>query len=161
MTTLTKEELEKYTDSLGNVNLYGTSFTRLSDDLIIDGNMDLKRSNIIKLPKNLTVVNDLNMENTEITKIPEDLDVFGKMYLEGTRITNYPVVYNCGSNRRAIYLDLIDKNIIHIGCFSGTKEEAIKRIKSEYLSKYADMYISKVEECFDMYENMKRNKLKN
>lgn len=63
-------------------------------------------------------------------------------------------VDDCGSSHRTIHINTNDPYTIHIGCFSGTKEEAIKRIKKEYsLNSYASVkYIDKVEKCFYFVE---------
>ena len=79
----------------------------------------------------------------------------GSLDLSGTAIINYPVVYNCGDEDRAIYLDLEDKRLIRIGCFVGEKSDAIHAIKQKYDGEEAEEYISKVEECFQIWERMK------
>ena len=96
----------------------------------------------------------LYLNGTAITQLPEGLTVGGSLYLEGTGIINYPVVYDCGKEKRAIYLDLKDKNLICIGCFFGDESEAVKAIKQKYIGEKADAYISKVRECFEIWEKM-------
>lgn len=59
----------------------------------------------------------------------------------------YAIELGCGSYNRAIYIDRRIPYIIHIGCFSGTKEEAIKAIVHKY--RYPEDYCSKVESCFN------------
>lgn len=97
---------------------------------------------------NMSISGSLDLRRTAITALPNNLYVGRHLHLEGTAIVNYPVVYNCGFKKRAIYLSLKDKNLIVIGCFEGTKKEAINRIKNEYPEKEASAYIKKVEECF-------------
>ena len=59
---------------------------------------------------------------------------------------------NCGKCKRNIY---IESGPINIGCFKGTKVEAIKAISNnDYYSKNPlerDQYIKDVEEVFEMY----------
>lgn len=63
---------------------------------------------------------------------------------------NFKLVLNCGDEKRAIWIDVKEPNIIHIGCFSGTKERAIRAISGKYTGKERDDYIAKVEECFGL-----------
>jgi hypothetical protein len=77
------------------------------------------------------------------------LTVKGYLDLRGTNITNYPVVYNCGDSDRAIYLDLEDQSLIRIGCFKGTKEEAIQVVTKNFHDE-RDLYISKINECCEL-----------
>lgn len=73
-----------------------------------------------------------------------------------THITNYPLVSNCGHYHRTIYLDLKDKTLIHIGCFVGTKAEAITAITAKYKASPIERarYIDKVTACFQIWEDM-------
>lgn len=96
----------------------------------------------------------LDLSGTQITVLPDNLTVGGYLDLEGTGIINYPIVYNCGNEDRAIYLDLEDKSLIRIGCFIGDEPEAVKAIKQKYIGEKADAYISKVRECFEIWEKM-------
>ena len=59
---------------------------------------------------------------------------------------------NCGEFERTIYLNHIDPTLIHIGCFVGTKEEAIKKIKEKYKGAAMEKYIQDVKDVFEMYE---------
>ena len=160
----------------GYLDLSGTGITSLPEDLQVGGYLDLSGTAITSLPKGLCVGGSLYLRNTAITSLPEDLQVGGSLYLSGTAITSlpkglcvgdyldlrntaitsYPVVYNCGNENRAIYLDLVDKNLICIGCFKGTKEEAMKVIGAKYSGAGAESYIAKVNECFDMYSVIKQ-----
>ena len=58
-------------------------------------------------------------------------------------------VFYSGKYNRCIYIKKDNPNIIYIGCFSGTKPEAIKAINEKYSGQEAIDYISKVEECFN------------
>jgi hypothetical protein len=52
---------------------------------------------------------------------------------------------------RVIYIKLDSLKIIHIGCFNGTKKEAIKKIKSsDYNKKDKKKYIKKIKKCFKL-----------
>ena len=69
-------------------------------------------------------------------------------------------VFNCvmvpdvGHRNRTIHIKKDEPSIIHLGCFNGTKEEAIQAIKqNRYYYNHTeerDLYISKVEECFKL-----------
>lgn len=140
------------------VYLDGTKIIELPAGLEIKKSLNLSHSDITELPFGLKVGVDLDISFTKITELPFDLEVGGELILYNTNITNYPVVYNCGVYNRAIYLDLKDKSIIHIGCFKGTKEEAIKAISKEYIYfEKREAYINKVEMCFNMWKNTNKN----
>ncbi len=126
----------------------------------------LRNSKLKKLPKGLNCFL-LDLEYSNITEIPKDLKC-QHLYLENTKIKNYPIVHGCGEDNRTIYLDWNDRSMIHIGCFKGTKEEAIQRIKEKY--KDPNQYIEQIEKCFalekkysgyilvgDYYEKRKRS----
>ncbi|MFW3413088.1 hypothetical protein ACN9J3_10180, partial [Aliarcobacter butzleri] len=83
--------------------------------------------------------------------------VGGSLDLRGTGITNYPLVHNCGVERRTIYLDYNDKNIICLGCFRGTQDQAIQAISEKYKYNHdeRDKYIQNVKDCFDLWEEIK------
>lgn len=134
----------------GYLDLYGTAITALPDNLTVVRDLDFEGTGITVLPSNLTVGNNLCLRDTAITAIPDDLNVDGRLHLEGTAITNYPVVYNCGNWNRTIYLDLKDKSIVRIGCFRGTKSEAIEAVRKRYTGSDADDYIAKIEQLFNM-----------
>ena len=114
--------------------------------LNIEGDLDLEGTNITELPDNLTVGGYLYLEGTKITELPDNLIVGGGLHLEWTNIKG--VVYDCGKYNRAIYLDLVDKSLIRIGCFKGTKNEAIEAVKQKYSGDEQIEYINKIEECF-------------
>jgi hypothetical protein len=61
------------------------------------------------------------------------------------------IVKNCGESNRTIFRFKEHPTIVHIGCFSGTKKEAIEAIKKDYKEDPEAMqeYIDKVEECFN------------
>ena len=144
-----------------NFYLAGTNTKKLPDNLTVHGDLVLSHTPIKKLPENLTVDGDLALTGTKIKGLPNSLIVGGDLYLIGTSITNYPVIYGCGRLGREIYLSLTDKSIIVIGCFKGTEEEAIERIKGEYSGSAADDYILKVKRCFSMYEELQENNILN
>jgi len=58
-------------------------------------------------------------------------------------------VHHCGFNNRCIYINDLEPNKINIGCFNGTKEEAIKAVSKKYVGVARDKYIAKIEECFN------------
>ena len=135
----------------GDLDLGATQITELPKGLTVGGSLDLEGSQIVELPKGLKVGSYLNLEGSQITELPKDLKVGGALYLRGSQITNYPVVYNCGHEGRAIYLDLMDKSKIRIGCFIGTKSEALEAI----IQKYGDAeYAQQVRDCFKLGETL-------
>ena len=78
-----------------------------------------------------------------LEKQPQFKDVF-----------NCVIVINAGTNKRTIFIKKDEPTIIHLGCFSGTKEEAISAITGGWsysrCQEERDRYISKVEECFNL-----------
>ena len=60
------------------------------------------------------------------------------------------IEYHCGNNHRRIFRTKSYPDIINIGCFDGTKDEAINLIKDKYSdNKVARKeYIKKVKKCF-------------
>ena len=64
------------------------------------------------------------------------------------------VVERCGENKRTIYLNKIDNTIVHVGCFYGTKDEAIEAISKKYSGKDKEEYINKIEELFMKRKNL-------
>ncbi|MBL3518952.1 hypothetical protein H0A43_00500, partial [Arcobacter lanthieri] len=141
----------------GSLDLRGTGITSLPDNLNVGGSLDLRGTGITTLPDNLSVGGYLDLRGTGITALPDNLNVGGSLDLSGTGITNYPLVDNCGIENRTIYLDLKDKNIICIGCFRGTQDEAIKAISEKYKYNHdeRDKYIQNVKDCFGLWEQLK------
>ena len=149
---LSDTEISKLPDNLsikGNLGLGNTQMTELPNGLIVNGWLDISNTKISKLPKGLIISDNLDISNTQITELPNDLIVGGWLDLRDTKITNYPISYGCGDKKRAIYLDLKDKTLIQIGCFKGTKKEAIAKISIDYSGKAKFDYIAKVNECFN------------
>ena len=58
-------------------------------------------------------------------------------------------VFHCGQYSRTIYIKKESPDIIYIGCFKGTKPEAIDSISKKYSGQEYIDYISKVEQCFN------------
>jgi hypothetical protein len=125
--------------------LWGTAIKELPEGLSVGGSLYLRGTAIKELPEGLSVRGDLDLRETAIKELPEGLSVGGNLDLEGTAINNYPLVYNCGNQNRAIYLDLKDKTIIHIGCFKGTKQEALSAVSMKY---GRSIYYQQIIECF-------------
>ena len=103
----------------------------------------------------LVIKEDLDLEDAYITSLPSNLKVGGNLLFKNVFMHDYPVVYDCGNEDRVIYLDFNDKNLIQIGCFKATKDEAIARIKENYLGEEQEKYIEKIEECFNLYKKLK------
>ena len=59
-------------------------------------------------------------------------------------------VEECGNENRTIYLNHIRKDLVHIGCFVGTREEAIKAISDKYTGAGRNAYVNKVNQLFGM-----------
>ncbi len=105
-----------------------------------------------KLPKGLSTYS-LFINDSNIEEIPYDLDV-ESFFCSENQIKNYPIVYDCGDCSRMIYLDFKNKDLIHIGCFKGTKELAIEAISKKYTGEYRKLYIQKVEKCFSLRKDI-------
>jgi 3-polyprenyl-4-hydroxybenzoate decarboxylase len=58
---------------------------------------------------------------------------------------NFNIVTDCGSLKRTI---IRYKGICYIGCFKGTKEEAIEAITKKYNGEASDAYIAKIKELY-------------
>jgi hypothetical protein len=139
---------------LGALNLSYTRIKKLPDNLTVGGALNLSHTKIKKLPDSLAVGGNLYIDNSKITELLDNLTIGGELYMEGCDIINYPLVNNCGNVNRTIYLDLQDKSLIAIGCFKGTKEEAINRINEKYSGNAAKEYITKVEQCYQIGVDM-------
>lgn len=74
--------------------------------------------------------------------------------LEEFEITNDKVsVYNCGRHKRKIHINSCNPEAINIGCFRGTKKEAIREVRTKYKgNKYLKDYEEKILLCFYLME---------
>jgi len=73
----------------------------------------------------------------------------GSLDLQGcTGLT--AAIFNCGKNNRTIlpYNHPTKGRVISLGCFIGTKDEAIKAVKEKYSGQDALDYITKIELAF-------------
>jgi len=61
------------------------------------------------------------------------------------KLSDFNMVTGCGDSDRVI---MRYKDICRIGCFSGTREEAIKAIEIKYKGLAKDTYIAKINELF-------------
>lgn len=95
----------------------------------------------------------LYLGGTSITSLPDNLKA-ESLDLEGCTSLIYPIVHNCGHDKRSIWLRLDDKRRIQIGCGIFTKDEAIRAINRKYVGPDATDYVDKVEECFAMWDKM-------
>ena len=59
---------------------------------------------------------------------------------------DFNIITNCGDENRTI---VRYKKLCYIGCFTGTKKQAIKAISKKYTDKNKDDYISKIEELYN------------
>ena len=59
------------------------------------------------------------------------------------------IVSYCGDSNRKICILKDTPEIIHIGCFTGTKQEAIKAVSEKYSGKAKKKYLAKIEKCFN------------
>jgi hypothetical protein len=123
------------------------------DNLSVDGSLDLSGcTSLTTLPDNLSVGGALYLSDcTSLTTLPDNLSVGGWLDLQGCTSLDYPIVHDCGEHKRSIWLDYKNKKHICMGCFEGTKKQAIKAIKAKYKGVDCDEYIAKVEECFAKY----------
>ena len=90
---------------------------------------------------------------TGLTSLPENLSVGGSLNLEGcTGLIDYPVIHNCGNEKRIIYIKKKNPKLIHIGCFVGTQKEAINAVKLKY-GHDSNGYVAKIKKCFKIAES--------
>ena len=91
---------------------------------------------------------------TSLSSIPDNLtfDLSGR-----TSLTDYPVVYDCGKEKRIIYIKIQTPKLIHIGCFVGTEMEAINAVNKKY-GHDSGGYIAKIKECFEIAASKWGNK---
>jgi len=85
----------------------------------------------------------------DLTALPDNLSVSGSLDLRGcTGLT--AAIFNCGKNNRTIlpYNHPTKGRVISLGCFIGTKDEAIKAVKEKYSGQDALDYITKIELAF-------------
>ena len=133
-----------------------TSLTAIPDNLTVGGSLYLiDCTSLTAIPDNLTVGGSLDLSGcTSLTAISDNLTVGGSLYLSGcTSLKNYPVVHNCGKVNRSIYIKKQNTKLIHIGCFVGTKKEAINSVSNKYKHD-SNGYISKIKECFEIAERL-------
>ena len=119
------------------------------------GSLDLEGcTGLTSLPENLSVGGSLNLEGcTGLTSLPENLSVGGYLNLEGcTGLIDYPVIHNCGNEKRIIYIKKKNPKLIHIGCFVGTQKEAINAVKLKY-GNDSNGYVAKIKKCFKIAES--------
>ena len=64
---LTLEQIERFADDEGNLDLRGTGITSLPDGLTVSGSLDLRGTGITSLPDGLTVGGWLDLSDTGIT----------------------------------------------------------------------------------------------
>lgn len=143
----------------GDLNLSGTMIKELPDGLAVTGDVKLFGARLKTLPNRLEVLGDIDIRLTKIKRLPTDLIVHGEMLFLADEIEGYPMVQYCGFKSRTIYLCTFDKSLIRIGCFLGTKDEAIELINKYYDGKDAARYIAKVKKCFNKWD-FKRNRMK-
>lgn len=60
-------------------------------------------------------------------------------------------IFHCGASHRRIFRTKSEPELIHIGCFTGTKDDAILAISRKYRNDCTLIYdyVSKVNECFE------------
>ena len=88
---LTLEEAKRLmAENNGDLDLRGTGFTKLPDNLTVEGYLDLQETGITELPNGLTVEGWLGLDGTEIAELPDNLSVGGGLGLKGTKIKDIP-----------------------------------------------------------------------
>lgn len=89
---------------------------------------------------------------TSLMSIPDN---FRAEYanFSGCTSLDYPIVHNCGNENRSIFLDFEDKKLIRIGCFKGTKEQAIRAVNQKYAGLKAKKYKKQIKECFNLIKS--------
>lgn len=74
----------------GDLDLRGTDYTQLPENLCVEGTLDLSGTGITALPGGLRVGGNLIICETPIQTLPEDLEVGGFLDLRDTSITEIP-----------------------------------------------------------------------
>ena len=110
------------------------------------------QKNEIEFSMNKDVIvfnNQGSVDLRSLTALPEGIQFNnqGSVYLGSLTAWD---MENCGSSRRNIYI-VNQKGILKVklGCFWGTKEEAIKAIEEKYRKEQGDEYIIKIKLAFD------------
>ncbi len=123
------------------------------DSLQIDGWLNLSGSTeLTSLPDNLWVDQSLDLRGCAgLIALPESLSV-GSLYLQGC--TGLPfLVRNAGRMERDIACWHHKERgvVISLGCFIGTKDQAIQAVKRKYSGDAASDYVAKIEIAFALY----------
>ena len=74
-------------------------------------------------------------------------------FIREFKIENYDIlnsIFYCGVKNKCIYIKKSKPLIINIGCFSGTKNEAIEAVSKRYNGKDKLDYIESINECFNI-----------
>jgi len=81
-------------------------------------------------------------------KLSDDFIREFKDYINKNNLV-YNSVFHCGKSNRCISIKKSNPEIIKIGCFKGTEEEAIEAVSKKYEDiEEARDYISKIKQCF-------------
>ena len=123
--------------------------------------MDLNNTKSVKFGKNIEVTGEIRMERITSKLVFNYTTKSLKIVIDEMSIKNSNIRYEkyCGNHNRLIYISPKDKNKCIIGCFEGTREEAIERIYLVYPnSATMDEYIRKVNSLFG-YKNKEKIKI--
>lgn len=95
----------------------------------------------------------MKIMNYELKKTKNGYRYSGYLNLRGcTGLIDYPVIHNCGNEKRTIYIKKKNPKLIHIGCFVGTQKEAINAVKLKY-GHDSNGYVTKIKKCFKISES--------
>ncbi len=147
---------------LGSLTIENSGVISLPQNLGIEKHLYMTGSSIKKLPEGLIVGGNLYIDNSSVTHFPKNFKIDNQIWLPGTKVINYPVVYGCGTQDRVIYLWPNDQTRIQIGCFRGTRDEAIYAVKKRYAAVPDAMkdYVNKINQCFEMKEKLEQADLR-
>jgi len=84
--------------------------------------------------------------------------LLGDLIYEVSVQINKVEIHKAGYKLRTIYINRETPELIHIGCFTGTFQEAVNKILESYKDKEAAQYIAKVAECFKLADKEFKNK---
>ena len=170
LSSLTKLPDTTVFNNRGSVDLH--SLTKLPDNTVFNNGGSVYLSSLTTLPNNTIFNNQGNVYLHSLTKLPDNFVFNNQGYVYLHSLTKLPdtTVFN---NQGYVYLGSLTPNAINagdkkrnircwrhktrgilcsLGCFVGTREQAIEAIKDKYTDINArDAYIAKVDEAFADY----------
>jgi len=131
--------------------IYISQFQLLSEEFILKMRDRVNRVRISEFQELSEKFIEDNLDMLNLRKIVESRSLSNEFCIKHNVKSNIlKSVFHCGHSHRCIYITKDEPDLINIGCFKGTKDEAITRIIKDYDGQERDNYISKVNECFNV-----------